>query len=71
MIIRIVEPEQFIHRTVEERRPLSFVGDVELETASWHVVCTILCAALCFVMLSALAYGVAFGFASVFRALLY
>ena len=71
MIIRIVKPEQFIHRTVEERRPLSFVGDMAHENESDRVIYPILGIALCLVMLSALAYGIASGFASVFSALLY
>ena len=71
MIIRIVESKQFIHRTVEERRPLSFVGDMAHENESDHVVYPILGIAVCLIMVSALAYGIAYGFASVFSTLLY
>lgn len=61
MLIRIVEPAQFAGRTVAERRPLSFAGDVVVAEEKLHPISIATCVALCAFMFAALGCCIAYG----------
>ena len=61
MIIRIVEPAQFIRGTVEERRPISLAGNVVFDEEEPLSAPTLFFVAIGAIILGALAYCIAFG----------
>ncbi len=68
MVIRIVEPAQFIRRTVAERRPVSFVGDIELAEEKPQIAPALFSIVISALILAALAYCVTYGLDAFLRA---
>jgi hypothetical protein len=61
MVIRIVEPAQFICRTTVERRPVSLAGEVVFVEAKWQRTSIAVAIAAWALILAALAYWITFG----------